>query len=414
MTDIFPPEIFDAILDYVHLLDAEAKSTYYAIDYSLRINSTKPVKTLLPCSLVCRSWVPRTRLHIFNAIHLPHYDGTIAATFGALVAHPLCTFRSHVRRLSLHERYGRSPSEALWMNSVLPQLALLTGVENVYIYHARFTDVAEEQWRAGLPLFGPHLKHLDIQFTQFDQVSRMMELVSRCTNLEHLALRYIDEDSDGAPKGSDTIVRTPPSRFLRSLALQSGIAMSAEFMTWLCPSPGSIKVPTVELRSISVENAHHVSRFLHDVGPSITSLAIGFSDSSFSSTDGQDAFCRVADLTTLTNLETLHFQGPLTTYPIHITRGLSAKHIPPILAKLGSPSLKEIRFHVSMKAAEDFEIIDWGSIVLTLNSARYPTLEVLSFRPIKEDVLEETKAWLDEHVSSKLRRNVEIRCATSY
>ncbi|KAF8901303.1 hypothetical protein CPB85DRAFT_131506 [Mucidula mucida] len=414
MTDIFPPEIFDAILDHVHILDAEAKSTYYAIDYSLRINSTKPVKTLLSCSLVCQSWVPRTRLHIFNAVYLPHHDRTIAVTFSALVAHSLCTFRSHVRRLSLHEGYNRNPAEALWLNSVLPQLALLTNVEDLYLYHASFTDVAEKEWRAGLPLFGPHLNHLDIQSTQFDQVSRMTELVSRCTNLEHLALRYIDENSDSAPKGGDTtIVRTPPSRFLRSLALQSGIAMSAEFMTWLCPSPGSIKVPTVELRSISVEDAHHVSRFLHDAGPSITSLAIGFSDSSSGSTDGQDAFCRVADLTTLTNLETLQF-GHLAIYPIYMGRGLSAKHVPFILAKLDSPSLKEIRFHVSMGEAADFEMIDWTSIVSTLNSACYPKLEVLSFRPIKEDVLAETKAWLDEHVRSKLRRNVEIRCATSY
>ncbi len=95
-------------------------------------------------------------------------------------------------------------------------------------------------------------------------------------------------------------------------------------------------------------------------------------------------------------------------------RGLSAKHVPSILAKLESPSLKEIRFHVSMEEAADFEMIDWGSIVPTLNSASYPTLEVLSFRTIKKDVLEETKTWLDEHVRSKLRRNVEIQCATSY
>ncbi|KAF8868910.1 hypothetical protein CPB85DRAFT_1447577, partial [Mucidula mucida] len=360
----------------------------------------------------CRSWLPHTRLRTFNAIDLPNYDPTIGVTFGTLVAHPLCTFRSHVRRLDLHGRYSRSPSDVPWLNSVLPQLALLTNVEDIIIYQARYNDLAEEEWRANRELYGPQLKRLEMHSSQFDQVSRLMALVSRCTNLEHLALRHIASNS--APKGGDMIVRTPPSRFLRSLALQSGIAMSAEFLTWLCPSPGSIKIHTVELKNISVKVAHHVSRFLHDVGPSITSLAIGFSDSSVSSTDGQDAFCHVADLTTLTNLETLHFQGPLASYPIHIRQGLSAKHIPPILAKLDSPSLKEIRFHVSMKAAEDFEIIDWGSIVLTLNSARYPTLEVLSFRPIKEEALEETQAWLDEHVRSKLRRNVEIRCATSY
>ncbi|KAF9014605.1 hypothetical protein BDZ89DRAFT_1076471 [Hymenopellis radicata] len=246
----------------------------------------------------------------------------------------------------------------------------------------------------------------------------MTELVSRCTNLETLVLRYIylgNDVGDGAPQaqGDDIVITTPPSRFLQSLSLQHGIAISAEFLTWLCATPGSIKIPSVELEGISVKDAHHVSRFLYDVGQTITGLTIGFSDSSSGSTDGQDAFCRVADLTTLTNLETLRF-GLLAIYPIYTGRGLSAKHVPPILAKLNSPCLKEILFHVSMEEAADFEMIDWGSIVPTLNGSSYSALELLWFRSIRENALEETKTWLDEHVRRTLKRNVEIRCATWY
>ncbi|KAF9025834.1 hypothetical protein BDZ89DRAFT_1068082 [Hymenopellis radicata] len=358
MADIFPPEVFDTILDQVYILDGEAKSNYYSQDYSLRTDSTKPVTTLLSCSLVCRSWLPRTRLHTFDTVHLTGYfDRTIGVTFGALVAHPLCTFRSHVRRLSLHElheSYNRNPAEGFWINSVLPQLALLPHVEDVSIYHARFTNVAEEEWRAGMPLFGPQLKRLDMQSTYFDRISRMTELVSRCTNLESLALRYIFPGKDGAPQaqGDDIAITTPSSRILQSLSLRHEIAISAEFLTWLCATPGSIKILTVDMGYIGIKEAHHVSRFLYDIGQSITSLAIAFVDSSSDSTDGQDAFCRVADLTTLTKLETLRF-GVLVISPTYPGRGLSAKHVPSILEKLSSPCLKEIRFDVSMEKAAD-------------------------------------------------------------
>ncbi|KAF9012091.1 hypothetical protein BDZ89DRAFT_1077514 [Hymenopellis radicata] len=405
MADIFPPEIFDTILDHVYLLDEEAKSDYYALDYSLRTDSNKPVKTLLSCSLVCRSWLPRTRLHTFETVHIPsYYDRTIGLTFGALVAHPLCTFRSHVRRLSLNESYNRNPSErfwinSLWINSVLPQLALLPHVEDISIYCARFTDVAEEEWRAVF-LWGPQLKRLDMHSIHFDRVSRMTELVSRCTNLEHLALHYIEDgDLHSAPKGGDIFVRTPPLRFLRSLSLDRGTALRAEFLTWLCPRPGSITVHTVELACISIKDAHHVARFLYDIGQSITSLAIDFLDSSPDSTDGQDAFCRVADLTTLTKLETLRFG--------YVGRWSTAKHVPSILAKLNSPCLlKKIRFHLMMDKAADLEMIDWENIVIRLWRCCRLT------GPFEN--LEEAKTWLHEHVGKRLKRNVEIRFAPSY
>ncbi|KAF9024379.1 hypothetical protein BDZ89DRAFT_1069198 [Hymenopellis radicata] len=379
MADI-PPEIFDTILDHVHILDGEANLSIMA-----------PV-------------------HTFDTVPLTNHNRTIGVTFGALVAHPLCTFRSHVRRLSLHEV---APPTAFWVSSVLPQLALLPHVEDISIYYARFTNVAEEEWRA-VSLWGPQLKRLGMHSIHFDQASRVTELVSRCTNLEHLALHYIEDgDLHRAPKGGDIFVGTPPLRFLRSLSLYHGIALRAEFLTWLCPRPGSIMVHTVELGYISKQNAHYLSRFLYDIGRSITSLAIAFSDSS-DSTDGQDAFCRVADLTTLTKLETLQF-GDLPIFPTYLGRGLSAKHVPSILAKLNSPCLKEIRFDVSMEEVADLEMIDWENIVPTLNGAGYSALEVLSFaRTINEEILEAAKTWLHEHVGKRLKRNVEIRFYALY
>ncbi|KAE9397746.1 hypothetical protein BT96DRAFT_822927, partial [Gymnopus androsaceus JB14] len=44
----YSPELFDAIIDFLHN-DTEA---------------------LFRCSLVCRSWVPTTRYHLFRCIHI--------------------------------------------------------------------------------------------------------------------------------------------------------------------------------------------------------------------------------------------------------------------------------------------------------------------------------------------------------
>ncbi|KAK7053576.1 hypothetical protein R3P38DRAFT_2499808 [Favolaschia claudopus] len=78
-SQLLPPELWDIILDHLH--DERA--------------------TLLVSSLVCRSWVPTCRLHLFPSLSLSPKHIPRAVSIDALLANPHSTIRSAVRALSL-------------------------------------------------------------------------------------------------------------------------------------------------------------------------------------------------------------------------------------------------------------------------------------------------------------------------
>ncbi|KAF8907581.1 hypothetical protein CPB85DRAFT_1254244 [Mucidula mucida] len=141
---------------------------------------------------------------MFGTLYLPIDDRHFTILFRVLVAHHLCIFCSSVRQLSIP--CSLDPDKLSWMKTVLLQLTLLTHTDNIFL---------QEEWRAGVRLFGPQLKRFEMNCAGFEKYL------------------YLEKDWDSAPPPSNITVRTPPPQFLQSLALNNGIAITAEFLTWL-------------------------------------------------------------------------------------------------------------------------------------------------------------------------------------
>ncbi|KAJ7705415.1 hypothetical protein B0H17DRAFT_1037870 [Mycena rosella] len=78
-----PQEIVDIVIDC--LVDSIPASPF-----------SSDTRTLATCALVCRSWVPRSRYHLFYHVTL---DKSVAA-FGQLIRSDKCTFLPYVRDIS--------------------------------------------------------------------------------------------------------------------------------------------------------------------------------------------------------------------------------------------------------------------------------------------------------------------------
>ncbi len=109
---LFPQEIMDQFIDHLH----------------------DNVPALKECALVCRAWVYQSRWHLFRMIHiLPPVlapDKGSFATLSRLLEHPLCTFASSVRKLSIFDPYEQDSSilDSSWINLLVTQLNRLVSV----------------------------------------------------------------------------------------------------------------------------------------------------------------------------------------------------------------------------------------------------------------------------------------------
>ncbi len=66
------PELVDKIIDEVHLFPLSDEE--FEVDMDKWGNTIyKRLSTLTSCSLVCRTWLPRSRYHIFGTTALFHF-----------------------------------------------------------------------------------------------------------------------------------------------------------------------------------------------------------------------------------------------------------------------------------------------------------------------------------------------------
>ncbi|GBE84090.1 hypothetical protein BKA93DRAFT_375129 [Sparassis latifolia] len=119
---MLPPELVDFVLD--QLRDDPA--------------------ALIACGLVCRSWLPRTRLHLFRSIILK--DAVGYAAFEKLLRRfPYLT--NHVRRVVVVKTHSR-PS---WVDGEMPRaLVKLPRVEHLEVAQSMGKILDDTQSKFGL------------------------------------------------------------------------------------------------------------------------------------------------------------------------------------------------------------------------------------------------------------------------
>jgi hypothetical protein len=286
----FPPELVDTIIDQIHL-----DLVYVDTDqYQAAKRSRK--RSLDACSLVSKSWLPRSRYHLFESITLSRGSVTKSLALVALIHAPLSTIAPYVRELHLDEAWGRYKTEVRWLNAALPRLSVLSAIESLFVDAARF-EVLETEDTSNF--FGSFqmLRKLDLSDCKFATSEQLIGVLGAIPSLEDLCLDRVIIRPKWDPSINDLFdtARLEAGRYPRE-AFDPSIYSSAtsrlhtfvfsdafsirEILQWLVKDVPVPPIRTLRLRVNQIEDLPLVAEFLQALGPSVTNLTV--SDSSFS------------------------------------------------------------------------------------------------------------------------------------
>jgi hypothetical protein len=241
-----PAEIIDQIIDHLH---------------------SHP-QALANWALVCRKFLPSSRLHAFETVRL---HSTNSLTFCDLLESPHCTFVSFVRQLDLQEGRGRYESERMWFNKALPRLEALKSapVEILSIAELRW-DILSTESQASLLSTFQGIKHLSLSYSHFPTFNPLANLITSSPNLEVLV---IDAVSSGALQPGTLC--TNPLFDLQNLTVNAGPITT--LLPWLLTSSPTPRLTHVEFGCVvDRKEARVIREFVANLGSSVTHLELGF------------------------------------------------------------------------------------------------------------------------------------------
>jgi hypothetical protein len=160
-----PPELIDMIIDLLHTDQA----------------------ALTTCALVCRSWVPASRLHLFP-LFSEFYIHSATKKQVRILSSPLCTIASAVQHVVVEKTECRRNLLALFSRlSKTTQLTLRSRRETTFL---QLQDCSPRLEFALAPL-SQQLECLVLQGIQFDTLDSVFSLLRSFPRLQRVACSYV-------------------------------------------------------------------------------------------------------------------------------------------------------------------------------------------------------------------------------
>src|SRR5262245_31431042 len=152
------------------------------------LHDDKP--TLRRCGLVCRSWLPSSRFHLFSTICLRYYNIGTALTI--LCAHN-STISPYVRQLDMEEGLGRI-WDPPWVSNALLKLPVFTAIEELSLSRISWDSLAFEAKNRLLDI-SRGLNTLTLDYMKFETLDQALELIAS-PSLRYLSLRMYCHSKD--------------------------------------------------------------------------------------------------------------------------------------------------------------------------------------------------------------------------
>lgn len=224
---------------------------------------------ILPrCSLVCKSWVPSSRLHLFASLSLLRFD--LDTTIDVLG--PGSTVSAYVHHLKITDGCVE-PYDPKWVADALPKLPLseLTALESLELNSFSWDAMAHSAIGC-LSALAPRLKILELICVDFDTYTQAIELISAARSLESLTLSGISfkDNDDNIPFFQYS---APPS--LRVIKFTTDYTA---LLDWLRLSQHFASVTTLTLDMVEWKRIPSMSAFLRSLGPVLENLTLSLFD----------------------------------------------------------------------------------------------------------------------------------------
>jgi hypothetical protein len=374
----FPQELIDKIIDHVRWNELHRPGS----------------GVMRTCSLISRTWLPRSRYHLFDHVTL-RADRNQPKLFLKLLGSLRGTIAPYVRHLELHEGRATSGWDKNWLNKGLPQLAVMTAVESICIWHGNFEQLDDTAIAAWFSNLG-RVTSLRLEYCSFSSPLQFINMLSSAPHIEHLSLDVVKAVPRSSNKtsifpasmferrrlvayakktGPSPASVSPPSHAAHLRVLEmSDCGFMGEFLTWL---QTGVQVDTLRLDIASANNIPAYSELMRMLGSSLAGLDIQFppsfgefqsavagmclmilSRTMISLCTSTDAFIREVDLTGNDHLRSI-------CLPSANIRGHHpgvAKRFPRFLSRISSPRIEEVFMDISVSSLSQLDFVDWHTI----------------------------------------------------
>ncbi|KAK0216488.1 hypothetical protein EDD85DRAFT_438855 [Armillaria nabsnona] len=391
MSSVLPQEIADNIVDLVY--------GRYLPDFR---KEWQP--ELFACSLVCKSWTPRTRYYLFREIVVVSMN---QPSFMQLISNPsLCTFAPYLRSVCIDDS-SMPPAKVDWfVREVLPALSMFPNIESMYIaYGSGFLlTKSEEEWDTVIKSVSRLTNVVDLRLEecQFRTYDHFASLLSSFRALEMVTLDRC-EIFKIDPEFRSTII--PPT----SLHTVTFIARSRQrirsFFSWLRKHSISLSLFSTKTYTPLRNDSLALAQLLRRAGASLKTASITLPRFPMKIKD-LDEFSRIVDLSENRNLAVLVVDF-MDSIPC--TRNETAQHVSQILCSVTSEKIEKITVDVPFRSVDDLGTWDRSLIYGTGNYFRYKRFEHADLEDVfKERVIEKMATEL-KHLGTL----IEIRVYTT-
>ncbi|KAH9933315.1 uncharacterized protein B0H18DRAFT_1101996 [Fomitopsis serialis] len=347
-----PPELFDAIIDHLH----------------------DDRHTLATCALVCRGWLPASRMHNFHELSIHRYS--ISQQPCELLCDSTSTVLPYVRRLRLdlggssRDSASTFAFESPWLNSMLPRMRLreLTALQHFELRCLRWEYLSPES-RACILAACNYVRSLTLQTLVSPTVSPALEMLSAAPLIEHFELSrsvHIGDDRTILDSSSPSFVDWRMPGTLRSVTI--GIRCPF-FLVALDRFTPALRIRTLSVTYVEWQEARNVAAFMKSCGPSLEHVHVTFGPSDSDHSSGADMFREAGGFSFNTSLRTL----TLSTYP-HAAPMLS------VLQQVPSSVMEIVRVVATSQSLKTVDLVGLASVFRAgpLSAARLEIIVIVN------------------------------------
>jgi hypothetical protein len=243
---VFPNELVDRIIDHLHF----------------------DISALRRGSLVCKTWLPRCRYHLFERITIEEE----AVLQGLLDLDAFFPIAPYIQSLVLVWSRVGGPRAFVGSRWCMKNFSALRSLTHM---HFDSRKIPQDQ----LPPFVESFADLKVTelvfehayFATFDQLA---QIITSCPSLQRISLR--DHTVLWAVEAGSVPVRRLPSRSLEKLYLWSRCPMIIGLMTWMLSDPEPVHLRRLHLDYMGIASIPYVANFIQALGPALTHVELHF------------------------------------------------------------------------------------------------------------------------------------------
>ncbi|KAG6865439.1 hypothetical protein C0991_002515 [Blastosporella zonata] len=376
----FSQEIFDSIIDNLY--------------------SHKP--TLLICSIVCKSWLPRCRYYLFSTVDLTPK----LVKFLTSSPHSLNTIVPYIKDAFLGGAW--LPAQREEYDQVISLVLNLDGVRGLSIETWSWDFISPISKGLILNANGiifQNITRLHLQYLRFPSFDVLATAISSFSNIEDLSFDNVTWDQCEHQISSPILFPQLKKLHIRSSLVQPILGWLFGSMITTAQALHSLSLP--ELLSSDI---HVVGHLLRTLGPSLRHFEVGFLVHNYDNQDMRNLSDAI-DFSYNRGLRTLRlhhltlYQLPPTNHDQPLASPVS--WLVPFLSNVAS-SLVELSLYMWLSQEAHLDLIDWPALSHVLTHPSFGGLDMVQFQVLGlREGRDDLKGWLVSRLSTwQAARNV--------